>query len=93
MRDLSYFELSFTRLTIVEDQFFSIFLIGTHNASSYEFSKNSFVLQNNKQKLSEYIKKSETILVKPSSNSSSIPYSDMAISTHEVRKSNVDIIW
>ena len=63
---------------------FSIFLIGTHNISSYEFSKNSIVLQNNKPKISEYIKKSETILVKQSSNSSSIPYSDMAISTHEV---------
>ena len=61
--------------------------IETHNASIIEFSRNSLALQNLVQEHSKEMLRNSKIGVKQISNDSSItlPYSDMAMSTHEVR--------
>ena len=60
--------------------------IETHNASIIEFSRNSLALQNLVQEHSKEMLRNSKIGVKQISNDSSItlPYSDMAMSTHEV---------
>ena len=59
----------------------------THNASIIEFSRNSLALQNLVQEHSKELFKNSKLGVKQISNDSSItlPYSDMAMSTHEVK--------
>ena len=61
--------------------------IETHNASIIEFSRNSLALQNLVQEHSKELFKNSKLGVRQTSNDSSItlPYSDMAMSTHEVR--------
>ena len=61
--------------------------IETHNASIIEFSRNSLALQNLVQEHSKELYKNSQIGERQISNDSSItlPYSDMAMSTHEVK--------
>ena len=61
--------------------------IETHNASIIEFSRNSLALQNLVHEHSKELYKNSKFGEKQISKDSSItlPYSDMAMSTHEVK--------